>query len=99
GDTCPAIANADQRDTDGDGLGEVCDPDIDNDGIANEADNCVFTPNPGQADLDEDGTGDACDILGGIAAPVADIVLPPEFELRGGSGGDDGIGGCSLIRR
>ena len=41
-----------------------CEPptqDSDNDGFADNKDNCPITPNPTQADLDGDGQGDACD--------------------------------------
>lgn len=34
-DNCPAWPNADQGDIDGDGLGDVCDDDIDGDGVPN----------------------------------------------------------------
>lgn len=59
---CPQIGNPSYPDTDGDGLPDVCDDDIDNDGILNIDDNCVYIPNPDQSDLpDQDGLGDACD--------------------------------------
>ncbi len=43
------------------------DGDIDNDGIADEDDNCLRTSNAGQEDGDEDGLGDACDNCPAVA--------------------------------
>ena len=60
-DVCPGVQDALQRDTDGDGRGDACDPDNDGDGLLDGADNCPRDANPGQEDADNNGTGDACD--------------------------------------
>lgn len=47
-DNCPAVANIDQADRDGDAVGDACD-------------NCLAVSNGAQQDRDADGAGDACD--------------------------------------
>lgn len=64
-DNCVGISNPDQRDTDGDGYGNRCDPDLNNDGIVNFADLASFKKVFGfgsndqyfDADVDFDGSG------------------------------------------
>jgi hypothetical protein len=60
-DNCPAIANANQTDTDNDDEGDACDTDDDGDDIADSADNCPLTSNTNQTNTDDDTEGDACD--------------------------------------
>jgi len=43
-DNCPTVANGGQNDWDDDGFGDVCDDDIDDDGVLNNSDECDFTP-------------------------------------------------------
>ena len=53
--------NPDQSDNEGDGLGDICDPDDDNDGIDDGVDNCPLDANADQQDFDGDGLGAPCD--------------------------------------
>jgi len=60
-DNCTLVPNADQRDTDGDGYGNLCDADLNNDGIVNIFDFGLFRKVYGTTgsdiDADFDGNG------------------------------------------
>ena len=60
-DNCPGVFNRRQRDLDGDGRGDACDPDVDGDGVPDRFDRCPRVADPTQADTDGDRVGDACD--------------------------------------
>jgi len=62
-DSCVAVFNPFQRDTDGSGLGDACNSaqDADGDEFETGFDNCPAIANPGQEDFDLDGVGDPCD--------------------------------------
>ena len=56
-DNCPVHANTDQKDFDGDGKGDICDLDDDNDGLSDEFEATLGT-NPRSSDSDNDGVSD-----------------------------------------
>ncbi|MDH5389208.1 MAG: DUF5011 domain-containing protein [Gammaproteobacteria bacterium] len=57
-DNCTEQGNADQRDTDADGFGNVCDSDLNGDGIVNSLDLGLFKQTMFSANLDSDINGD-----------------------------------------
>ena len=59
-DNCPDVKNASQLDTDGDSIGDACDPDNDNDGVADSIDAFPFDASE-TLDTDNDGLGDNAD--------------------------------------
>ena len=56
-DNCPQDVNPDQHDWDGDGLGDICDSDDDNDGLDDDVE-AAFGSSPHNGDTDQDGISD-----------------------------------------
>ena len=61
-DNCPDVIVNDQSDINGDGVGDLCQPDDDDgDGYPASEDNCPAIDNPLQSDVNGNGVGDACE--------------------------------------
>jgi len=85
-DNCRQRPNSGQKNSDEDVFGDVCDDDDDDDGFADEGDNCPLVENPEQVDLDGDTIGDDCDNCAGAANPTQ---LDRDFDEMGDACDDD----------
>jgi gliding motility-associated-like protein len=78
-----AIVTFTSDDLDNDNIADVCDDDMDGDGVNNDIDNCPTTANPDQRDLDRNGIGDICD--------EGDLEIPKGFSPNGDGVNDEFI--------
>lgn len=66
-DNCPLISNPEQLDYDSDTIGDLCDNDIDNDGLTNEQENTFGSDSYNSSDYimdsDSDGIGNLVEVL------------------------------------
>jgi hypothetical protein len=86
-DNCPLASNPDQRDSDGDNLGDACDTDDDNDGLSDAFEISIGT-NTLLVDTDGDGLSDYAE----VAYDGNPAAYTPGSDLNPLSGDTDGDG-------
>ncbi|MFK8029355.1 MAG: DUF1566 domain-containing protein [Gammaproteobacteria bacterium] len=78
-DNCTLVANADQRDSNNDGFGNICDPDLDNNGVVNFLDVSSWVPffNTSCGDVDQDFNGEGNCNFADYSVLIEYFNLPP----------------------
>lgn len=77
-DNCPGVYNPDQRDyPDNDGLGNACDPDDDNDEVADEADECPEVPGLEAWQFCAEGS-----VSAGLGCPCRRMISPGSWYMH-----------------
>jgi hypothetical protein len=76
-DNCTLVANADQRDTNADGFGNICDADLNDDCIVNGVDSRIMRNRLGTHDPDADLNGDGIVNGADLATLRRSLGLPP----------------------
>ena len=94
-DNCPEVENSDQADLDEDGIGDVCDDDMDGDEIPNDVEEDTGT-DPRDPDTDDDGLCDGPISFGDICEAGEDLngngeVDEGETDPRDADTDDDGL--------
>ena len=95
-DNCPTVKNGSQVNTDGEGEGDACDADDDNDGFPDGSDNCRRVVNPGQEPHPQyPGYGLACPPVHSDSDGIIDdddncdlVANPDQSDLDGDDRGD-----------
>ena len=98
-DNCRNVANADQADLDQDGIGDVCDSDVDGDGVAaNDCDDASAgsgLPTDWYADEDGDGLGDPRQVRTECAAPAGFVDNADDDQPDCATNDADACGVCA----
>jgi hypothetical protein len=104
-DNCPAVVNADQMDTDGDGLGNACDDDDDGDGLLDiheTGTNVYNSPTDTGtdqlvADTDGDGFDDGLEVTYGTDPVVATSFPVPDGDLAPYGASDGNVNAADVL--